>query len=208
MNFKRAQIALFFCRESWIFMDEMVRRITKTEEIVIQEEVKTVIKEEQAEHVEYAFVFDAFFNRHFNDPEEVLDKNKSKEDRERRVYVCLKFIWDGNTFLLPLRNDLKNLPQNPKLKKACYPVPSDKRPNAGLDFRKLIIINDDSLYRIDKAEISQKQRNCIQDNFAEIKTMAIEYIEGFKKSAKKKRQKRDALYKYSALNNFLNELKI
>lgn len=156
--------------------------------------------------VQYAFLFNTFFDKDFKDPEEVLDENKDKFDREHRVYVCLKIEWESNTFLIPLRRDLGNLPGHPLFNKACYPVPSQSKPNAGLDFRKIIVVNDESCYRIDKAEISAKQRNTIQDNFEVIKGMAISYIEGFKKSAKKNRQKRDALYKFSALNNFLDEL--
>lgn len=165
-------------------------------------EVDTQIERE----VQYAFVFNSFFEKHFDDPEEVLDKSKGQSDRENRVYVCLKLEWEDNTFLIPLRRDIKSMPTHPLFQKACYPVPSTKKPNAGLDFRKIIVVNDESLYRIEEAKISSKQRDTIQDNFDEIKKKAISYIEGFKKAAKKNRQKREALYKYSALNNFLDEL--
>lgn len=165
-------------------------------------EVDTQIERE----VQYAFVFNSFFEKDFEDPEEVLDKSKGQFDRESRVYVCLKLEYEDNTFLVPLRRDIGDMPEHGLFKKACYPVPSTNKPKAGLDFRKIIVINDESLYRIDEAKISAKQRDTIQDNFDEIKRMAISYIEGFKKSARKDRQKRDALYRFSALNNFLDEL--
>lgn len=156
--------------------------------------------------VQYAFVFNSFFEKDFEDPEEVLDKSKGQFDRESRVYVCLKLEYEDNTFLIPLRRDIGNMPEHGLFKKACYPVPSTNKLKAGLDFRKIIVVNDESLYRIDEAKISAKQRDIIQDNFEEIKDKAISYIEGFKKAAKKNRQKREPLYKFSALNNFLDEL--
>lgn len=194
-------------------MEQRVKRVKTVEEVVIHQEIETITETEEIEtkkekEVQYVFVLNSFFEREFSDPKEVLDKTKGKDDRESRVYVCLKFEWEANTFLIPLRRDLANMPTHPVLKKACYPVPSTTKANAGLDFRKIIIINDESLYRIDEAKISAKQRNIIQKNFDEIKSLAIAYIEGFKKAAKKNRQKRETLYKFSALNNFLEELGI
>lgn len=178
-------------------------------EAIIQTEVETVTEQQEPKkekEVQYAFVLNAFFENDFPDPDELLDKNKSKSNRETRVYVCLRIEWESNIFLIPLRKNLGNMPAHRLFQKACYPVPSTKKPQAGLDFRKIIIINNESLYIIDKAKISAKQRNTIQDNYEEIKNLAIDYIKGFKKAARKKRQKLEPLYKYSALNNFLNEL--
>lgn len=193
-------------------MEQTEKGVRKVQKVIIQqEEIETIIEEKKTKkekEVQYAFVLNAFFEQDFTDPEEVLDKSKGKHDRESRVYVCLKFEWENNTFFIPLRRDLANMPEHPILKKACYPVPSTNKPKAGLDFRKIIIINDESLYRIDEAKISGKQRDTIQDNFDEIKTQAIAYIKGFKKAARKNRQKRETLYKYSALNNFLDELEV
>ncbi|TDK54768.1 hypothetical protein E2K98_28785 [Bacillus salipaludis] len=177
----------------------------------LEKEVEIMLEENQSNEerkVEYAFVLNDFFKQDFLDPEEVLDKNKGKAARETRVYVCLKLEYENNTFLIPLRRDLAGMPGHPLFQKACYPVPSENKPDAGLDFRKIIVVNEPSLYRIDEAKISAKQRNTMQDNFEVIKNLAIDYIDGFKKAARKNRQKREPLYKYSALNNFLEELGI
>ncbi|MGX8235639.1 hypothetical protein [Bacillus subtilis] len=193
-------------------MEQKEKMVTRIKKVVIEkQETEKIIPEEKQgtkKEVQYAFILNDFFQKNFSDPAEVLDKSKGKNDRERRVYVCLKFEWESNTFFLPLRRDLGNMPRHKLFKKACYPVPSTKKPKAGLDFRKIVIINDESLYRIDEAKISSKQKDTIQNNFDEIKTKAISYIEGFKKAAKKGRQKVDSLYKFSALNNFLEELGI
>lgn len=156
--------------------------------------------------VEYAFLNNDFFLKDFSDPEEVLDKEKGKKDRESRVYVCIKIEWENNTFLVPLRRNLGNIVFNPLFDKAYFKVPSTKKTKAGLDFRKVILVNDESLYRIDEARISSVQKNIIHENFEEIRELVIDYIKGFIKMASKKRQKREPLYKFSALNNFVDEL--
>lgn len=161
--------------------------------------------------VQYAFLNNSFFLREFNDSEEILDHTKSKEAREKRVYVCIKIEWEGNTFLLPLRRVLPDsilYNKNQKFKQTYYRVPSSTKPKAGLDFRKIIIANDPSTYRIEEAKIASSQKKIIHDNFEEINNMAIAYIKGFIKAAKKNRQKREPLYNRSALNNFLSELGI
>lgn len=192
----------------------MKRKVDEAKEVkttiisaVIEE--KVVPSTDDEAKVNYAFVKNAFFEQEFNDPEEILDKADDKGSRETRVYVCVKIQFEDNTYLVPLRKKLaNNIVSNPLLNKTYYKVPSDSKPNAGLDFRKTIIINDSSLYVIDEAKISYAQKKIIEENFAEISTLAIEYIKGFKKAAKKGRQKRDSLYRFSALNNFLKELKI
>lgn len=163
----------------------------------------------QSEAVQYAFLLNAFFDREFSDPAQLLDKNKSKYDREARAYVCLKIEFEKNTYLIPLKKDLgSSLLTNPFYKNSHYPVPSKSKPNAGLDFRKIIIANDPSLYRIDEAKISSAQKRIIQDNFETIKSDAIDYIKGFIKAAEKNRHKKSSLYNFSALSNFLDELGI
>jgi hypothetical protein len=183
--------------------EEKVIKITEK----IQKE--TIITEEtpQPEKIEYVFLLNSFFEREFDDPKQLLDSAKGKKDRETRVYVCLKFEYERNTYLIPLKKDLgSSLLTNSYYKDAYYPVPSKAKPKAGLDFRKIIVANDESHYRIDKARISAGQRKIMQDNFETIKDLAIKYINGFIKAAKKNRHKTDSYYNFSALSNFLEEL--
>uniref|UniRef100_UPI003F49364D hypothetical protein n=1 Tax=Niallia taxi TaxID=2499688 RepID=UPI003F49364D len=183
--------------------EEKIIKITEKvqKETIISEETK------QAEKIEYVFLLNSFFEREFDDPKQLLDKFKGKDAREARVYVCLKFEYETNTFLIPLKKDLgSSLLKNPYYKDVYYPVPSSSKPEAGLDFRKIIIANDESQYRVDEARISAGQRKIMQDNFETIKSLAIKYINGFKKAAKKNRHKKDSYYNFSALSNFLEEL--
>ncbi|WP_322907865.1 type III toxin-antitoxin system ToxN/AbiQ family toxin [Paenibacillus campi] len=188
---------------------EVNKRVTRIEKnSILHTEIETTIdivsclSSESAEKVEYVFLNDSFFSQQLDD--QVLDKTKNKKDRESRVYVCIKIEDEHNTYLIPLRSEVPIHDRN--LKKTFYHVPSTKRPNAGLDFRKIVIVNDPSLYRVEEAQISHKQKKMIHENFNEIKKLAFNYIKGFKKSAKKNRHKRDYEYSFSSLSNFLNEL--
>lgn len=189
-------------------MDETIKAIEK---VIIETETEIIIpaKDTEKERVEYAFLLNSFFEQNFSHPREILDYyDGTPQKREARVYVCLKFVFENNTFLLPLKKNLQNISGNPTLNKAWYPVPSTTKPHAGLDFRRLIIVNDESLYRIDAARISEAQRDIMQNNFEDIKTSAIKYITGFIKAAQKKRVHRENLYKFSSLKNYTKELKI
>lgn len=188
-------------------MDEVKEVKTTIIKAVIEEKIVPSTNDE--EKVKYAFVKNAFFEQEFNDPTQILDKEDGKGSRETRVYVCVEIQFEDNTYLVPLRKNLaNNIVSNSLFNKTYYKVPSDSKPNAGLDFRKTIVINDPSMYVIDEAKISHAQKKIIEENFAEISMLAIEYIKGFKKAAQKKRQKREPLYRFSALNNFLKELKV
>jgi len=200
--------SLFF-RGDINFMEKHEKSVKKVDEVIILREtiVQENLPEPEQEKVEYAFVKETFFQREFDDPEEILDKIKGKQAQEGRVYVCVKIEWESNTYLVPLRRELGSMVNNPKLSTGYFPVPSSTKPNAGLDFRKTIIVNDESLYVIADAKIAHSQKTIMRDNLEEIKTSVINYVVGFKKAVKKNRNKRDLLYKYSALNNFLEELK-
>lgn len=190
-------------------MDKNEKSVKKVEEVIILREtiVQETSTEPEQEKVEYAFVKEAFFQQQFTDSDQLLDYTKKKKDQEARTYVCIKIEFEDNTFLIPLRTDLGNIVNNPLFNGVYFKVPSEPRPNAGLDFRKIIVINDESLYEIEDAKIAYSQKTIMRDNLEEIKTLAQNYITGFKKALKKGRNKRDPLYRFSALNNFLNELK-
>lgn len=188
--------------------EKLVRTTETIEKVVIEKE--TVIETtgtHEREKVDYVFLLNSFFEQEFSDPTQILDKLKSKNEREARAYVLLRIFFEGNTFLVPLKKDISGIPQH-WVDKISYPVPSTNKPNAGLDIRKMIIVNDESFYRVDEARIAYSQKKIIQDNFEEIKGRAIEYIKDFKKAAAKGRNTKTALFKLSALNNFLDELGI
>lgn len=195
-------------RELMASEEKLVKTTETIEKVLIEKE--TVIETpdiHEKESVDYVFLLNSFFEQKFSDPDQILDKLKSKNDREARAYVLLRIFFEGNTYLVPLKKDISGNPPQ-WADKISYPVPNTKKTNAGLDFRKMLIVNDESFYRIDEARISSSQKKIIQDNFEEIKGRAIAYIKDFKKAAARDRNKKTPLYKLSALNNFLDELGI
>lgn len=61
---------------------------------------------------------------------------------------------------------------NSKLSTGYFPVPSSIKLNAGLDFRKATIVNDDTLCTITDINIVHSQK-IMCDNLEEIKTSVI-----------------------------------
>lgn len=168
---------------------------------------KNVVNKSNTEFVQYAFLKESFFSKkQYN--EQLLDVTKSSKDQVRRAYVCLILQDEFNTYLIPLKTSIKDQKDDRTLQGTYYEVPSSNRPDAGLDFRKIILVNDSNDYTIEEAKISYTQKKIIQDNFDDIKKEAIKYIEGFKTAAKKKRIERERKFRFAALTNFIDELKI
>ncbi|AYD39368.1 hypothetical protein D4Z93_01940 [Clostridium fermenticellae] len=93
-----------------------------------------------------------------------------------------------------------------------YPVPSNTRPNAGLDYRKILIVND-SKYIVnvgieDSDGVSKSQQRIIRNNYLIICKQIIAYVKRYVYSAIKEREKIEAKYRFSTLHNFHSELKI
>lgn len=89
-----------------------------------------------------------------------------------------------------------------------FPVPSMSKPKAGLDYRYIMVINDDKYLRFDVPRISNKQSTAIQNNYSVIEREAIEYIEAYIRVAKKNRVEKTARFRESSLINFHKELAI
>lgn len=163
------------------------------------------VSQSAGEFVQYAFLKDSFFaKKEYN--QQLLDVSKAARERESRAYVCLILKDEFNTYLIPLKTSIKDQVNDPTLNGTYYEVPSTARPYAGLDYRKIILVNDSNDYTIEEAKISAAQKKIIQDNFEEIKKGAIKYIEEFKKVAQKKRIDRERKFRFAALSNFLEEL--
>lgn len=130
---------------------------------------------------------------------EMLDPGNTKKQSERD-YLFLSVKYLGNNLLIPLRSNISSLKGNYKL---GYPVPSLSRPNAGLDYRKMLIINDASYYEIPTSQrIAKSQMKTILNNYDKIEKAAIKYTEGYTKSVFKGREYKDFAYKFSTLHNY------
>lgn len=150
------------------------------------------------------FIKEDYFkeNSHFI---ELLDPFGTAKQTKRQ-YVFLNIQLENNNILVPLRS---NLPSNKKNGNIGYPVPSAEKPNAGLDFRKILIVYDSSYIEIpEHPKIPKSQQHTIEQNYQAIENSVIQYIRGYIKSALKKRQKIDKKYRFSTLHNFHDELGI
>lgn len=114
---------------------------------------------------------------------------------------------DGNDFYIPLRNNLGA--EVRKFGRIGHAVPSQKRKNAGLDYRYALIVNDESYIEFqEKKKIPEAQYRRIKKEFETIEAEFAVYVNGFIKAAKKKRNEKEPLYRESSLVNFLPELGI
>lgn len=150
------------------------------------------------------FIKNKFFDDNSNFIEMLDPHNRQKQSE--RSYAFIKIKYNDNNIFVPLRS---NINTNTPYGKIGFPIPSNKRPNAGLDFRKILIINDLSYieYQSDP-KIPASQQSIINNNYDKIEAMVIHYIKGYVKSALKNRQFRDKLYIFSTLHNFEKELGI
>ena len=85
--------------------------------------------------------------------------------------------------------------------------PSDKRKDAGLDYRYALIVNDESYIELQtEKKIPESQYRKIKSDYDTIKAEFTIYVNGYVKAAKKNRVEKEPLYRESCLVNFKKEL--
>ena len=150
------------------------------------------------------FILEEYFKKN-NHLVEILDPGNLEKQAQRK-YIFLGFKYNDNTLLVPLRTEM---PDMSKIGQVGYRVPSEEKPNAGLDFRKILIVNDSRYIEIPHYwKIPSSQVRTINANYSTIKSQVISYVDGYIKSAKKNRHLRDKKFCYSTLHNFHSELGI
>lgn len=136
----------------------------------------------------------------------LLDPNKV-EKQSQRTHLCVKIRMNENTFLIPLRNNLGE--EIRKYGRIGHSVPSNKRKNAGLDYRYALIINDEEFLEIQtEKRIPESQYRKIEKEFDLIEQEFGVYLNGYIKAAKKQRDQKEPLFRESSLINFHKELGI
>ena len=149
------------------------------------------------------FIREQYFieNSHF---QKMLDLGNTLK-QSHRTHICLQLALDSNTFYIPLRNNLGD--EVKKFGRIGHSVPSRSRPNAGLDYRYTVIVNDITYI---EPHIYQKlptsQYTIIANDYETIKQEFAIYLRGYKKAANKNRIQREPLYRESSLINFHKEL--
>mgnify|MGYP000488778775 CR=1 FL=1 len=150
------------------------------------------------------FIKQEYFQKN-SDLVEILDPN-NLEKQSQRKYIFFGFKYENNTILVPLRT---NMPDISKIGQVGYKVPSEEKPNAGLDYRKMLIVNDNTYIEDPQyLKIPTSQVRIINANYDTIKNQIIAYLDGYIKSVKKGRHLRDKKFKYSTLHNFHDKLGI
>lgn len=154
--------------------------------------------------IKYCYITDEYYKDH-PDLQKILDIDDETK-HNIRTHLCLSIKFKKNTILIPLRKNIGEC--NRKFGKIGYPVPSQSKPKAGLDYRYIMIINEDTYLRYDTPRITNKQSFIIRDNYKTIEKEAVEYILAYIRAANKGKIERKARFRESSLINFHKELGI
>ena len=129
------------------------------------------------------------------------------EKQSKRSHLCVMVEHDGNGYYIPLRNNLGA--EVRKFGRIGHSVPSEKRKNAGLDYRYALIVNDEAYIEVQtRKKIPKAQYRKIKKDYEDIKKEFTVYLNGFIRAAQKGRNDKEPLYRESSLVNFLSELGI
>lgn len=156
------------------------------------------------DNTQFCYIIEQYYIDH-PDLIKILDVDDATK-HNTRTHLCLNIKYKNNNILIPLRKNLG--PAKRKFGTIGYPVPSASKPDAGLDYRYIMIINDNNYLRFDIPRISNKQISIIEDNYATIEKEAIDYINSYSRVANKGRVNLNARFRESSLINFHNELGI
>ena len=85
------------------------------------------------------FIRESYFLLH-PEFEKMLDPGKP-EKQSKRTHLCLELSIGNNQYYIPLRNNLGEPVR--KYGRIGHKVSSQERPNAGLDYRYTLIINEE-----------------------------------------------------------------
>ena len=120
-------------------------------------------------------------------------------EKEHRIHLYLPLNFNNLYFLIPFESNLflKN-------SVAHYRLPTCDRPNAGLNFEKVIILEENELGYINFTDIRipRKQLEKIEEGISEIEKKFERYLNNFIKACQKKRERREFKYRYSTLHYY------
>lgn len=155
-------------------------------------------------YIKYCYICEEYYKEHPK-LQQILDVNDVSK-HNIRTHLCLNVKYNTYNILIPLRKSLGDAERI--FGTIGFSVPSQSKPNAGLDYRYIMIINDKKYIRYDKPRIPNSQQAIIEENYKIIEKQAINYIKMYIKQAKKGRAKDKALFRASSLVNFHKELGI
>ena len=124
----------------------------------------------------------------------------------RRCYLFLKVQYENNNLLVPLKTHVTPIK---KYGIIGYSVPAADKPEAGLDYRYILIINDENyLEKPQFCRIPTSQQNILNKEYDKIKNEVVAYVNGYVTAAVKGRVQREPKFRESSLQNFHAELMI
>lgn len=138
--------------------------------------------------------------------QKVLDTGDTAK-QSRRTHLCLLIESSGNKFFIPLRNNLGA--EIRKYGRIGHAIPSEKRKNAGLDYRYALIVNNSSYIELQTTQkIPESQYRRMKEDYEKIVNEFTKYLNGYIKALQKKRILKEPLYRESSLINFISELSL
>lgn len=159
----------------------------------------------EVQKIECVFIKEMYFVEH---PEFVKMLDPGNVDKQsKRSYLFIKIEYKGNKLYVPLRKNLGKAER--KYGKIGYTLPTESMPDAGLDYRYILVVNDEKyIERPQSLRIPRNQYRKIVENYGKIEKEVIAYVNGFVKKAKKNRIGREPKYRESSLINFYEEFGI
>lgn len=148
--------------------------------------------------VNYVFIKSSYFQDHPN-LVELIDPITNTAKLSRRTHLHIELNYDGYTVYVPMRKFI-NLA---KYGKIGFPLPSTSRPNAGLDYRKMLLINDRKyIQKLIHIKIARSQINTIEKNYTRIQKEVEGYIRGYINAYHSDCIDKSKKYRYATLKNF------
>ena len=136
--------------------------------------------------------------------QKILDTGNTIK-QSRRTHLCLEIESAGYKFYIPLRNNLGA--EIRKYGRIGHAVPSEKRKNAGLDFRYTLIVDNISYIEPQTTrKIPESQYRRIKTDYEKIVDEFTTYLTGYIKALRKGRHEKEPLYRESSFINFTSEL--
>lgn len=148
--------------------------------------------------INYVFIKASYFQDHPN-LIELIDPITNTAKLSRRTHLHIELTYDGYTVYVPMRNFI-NLA---KYGKIGFPLPSASRPNAGLDYRKMLLINDRKyIQKLIHIKMARSQINAIEKNYTLIQKEVEDYIKGYITAYNNGHIEKSKKYRYATLKNF------
>ena len=163
------------------------------------------IGEKKTMDIKICFIKENYFTNH-SYLLKVLDPNDLQK-QTRRSYLCVEIECQDNKFYIPLRTNLGSDVR--KFGRIGHYLPSEKRPNAGLDYRHALIINDNNYIEEHKEQIiPNAQYNKLKTDYNKIQKEFAGYVNKYIKMVKKGRADKEPLFRDTSLVNFHAQLNI